>query len=456
MSFSDASLPSFSGDFPLIFKGLVSERCCQRFFAIHGPRGGGSPKLTAWQWLMARVYHATAPTGTFSTHVKQITGIDISDSALSQRGQSIGWELLSGVLHEVLQPLADQQLHPSAFHRGLRLLALDGTRFNLRNTSAMRASAKKIRCNRGDGEPAFARLLAVVLVELGVYQPLAVSCGWQGEGELNLTRRLLASVPVPPRSLLLGDRQFGSPWLLWSLLPALQDGGGACLVRVKSNLKVIRETRLADGSWLVRVPVVDPATRDKAGTLLVREIHAEIRVEEHGPALKMRLWTSLTDDAEHPACDLVELYASRWKQELFFRELKSHLHGRDNLLDAQGPDGAAREVMAMLMAAALIARQRSAVAEAAEVEISRVSFALVHQQTTALCQVLELGRDLIGSEQRAEWTRRVLAQLAQTAIIPIRKPRSCQRALRQPVKDWPKIKVPTSRELVRIISISNP
>lgn len=224
----------------------------------------------------------------------------------------------------------------------------------------------------------------------------------------------------------------------------------------QSNLKVIRETRLADGSWLVSVPVVDPATRRKAGTLLLREIHAEIRVSKEGPALKMRLWTDLTDEAEHPARDLVELYASRWKQELFFRELKSHLHGRGNLLDAQGTDGAAREVMAMMMATALIARQRSAVAEEAEVEVSRVSFALVHQQTTALCQVLELGRDLIGPEQRTEWTRRVLAQLADTAIIPRRKPRSCQRAMRQPVRDWPKMKSPTSRELIRIISISNP
>ena len=64
---------------------------------------------------------------------------------------------------------------PSNPDHGLWLLALDGTRFNLRNTGAINSNAVKSPCSRGDGEPASAHLLAVVLVELGPHQPLAVA-----------------------------------------------------------------------------------------------------------------------------------------------------------------------------------------------------------------------------------------------------------------------------------------
>ena len=154
--------------------------------------------------------------------------------------------------------------------------------------------------------------------------------------------------------------------------------------------------------------------------------------------------------------ELVELYAARWEHELFYREIKSHLHRRHNLLDAQTPETAAQEIIAMLLAASMLATQRDAVAQEANVEVLRISFAQVHEQTVALCMLFELGHDLISLEQRAEWTRRALAQLSQTAIIQKRKPRSCQRALRQPVKDWPEMKHPTSKGLVKIIAIANP
>jgi hypothetical protein len=456
MSITKLPQTLFTGDFQQAFARLIGPSRCEQIFASKGPRRGGTPTLSAWQWLMARVYHVMAMTGTFAAHVKQITQISISDSALSQRGQSIGWKLLAEVLGEVLCPLADAVVHSSAFYHGLRLLALDGTRFNMRNTKAINSQAVKTRCSKGNGQPAFANLLAVVLVELGLHQPLDAALGWCKEGEVTLARQLCNAKSIPAGSLLLGDRLFGSPWLLWDLLPVLQACGSACLLRVKSNIKVVRERRLADGSWLVNVPVVDPATRRKVGTIQVREILADIRIGKDGEVLKIRLWTTLLDAEAHPAMELVELYASRWEQELFFRELKSHLHGRDSLLNSGTPDTAAQEVLAMILAASIIASQREAVAAAAEVEVLRVSFAMVHQATVALCQVFEIGHDLINPEQRAKWTLRVVAQLAETAIIQKRKPRSCKRALRQPVKDWPKMKIPTSIPLIKHITISNP
>ncbi|WP_367870599.1 IS4 family transposase [Luteolibacter sp. Populi] len=444
----------FHGSFPRAFAALLDPPACDSLFERRGPRGGPDPKLSPWQWLMTRTYHQLAPAGSFSTHVKEITGIRISGSALSQRGKAIGWELLHEALHLALRPLADPALHPGAFHRGLRLLAIDGTTFNLRNTPAIAERAVKVPCGKGNGQPAFARMLAVVLVELGMYQPLAAAPGWQGEGEATLARRILQERELPEKSLLLGDRLYGTPSLLWHFKPALEKGGGAFLMRVKSNLKATVKEHLSDGSRRIVVKVTDPATRRVACTLELREILATVTVAGGGKPLQLRLWTSLMDETLHPAAELVELYAARWQHELFFRELKVKLHGRGDLLDAQTPETAAQEVLALLMAAAVLALQRAAVAEAAGVEVPRISFAVVRDYTAAMCKLLELGNDLMELPKRAIWVARALKQLAEVALIPWRKPRSCQRALRQPVKDWPKMKQPSSLPLLKSITIN--
>jgi hypothetical protein len=451
----DASGPRFvfQGSFPEAFGALLGQRACDSLFERCGPRGGPDPKLSPWQWLMARTYHQLAPAGSFSTHVKEITGTRISGSALSQRGQAIGWQLLHEALGLALRPMADQAIHPGCFHRGLRLLAIDGTSFNLRNTPAIGQRAVKVPCGRGGGEPAFARMQAVVLVELGMHQPLGAALGWQGQGEITLARQILKQGALPEKSLLLGDRLYGSPWLLWHMLPALGKGGGAFLVRAKSNLKAVVKECLADGSRRIAVAVTDPATRRAAGTLELREILADVTVAGAAKPVQLRLWTSLADEALHPAADLVELYAARWRQELFFRELKVKLHGRGDLLDAQTPETAAQEVLAMLLAAAVLALQRAAVAQAAGVEVPRISFAVVRDYTAAMCKLLELGEDLMELSKRGIWVERALKQLAEVALILPRKPRSCQRALRQPVKDWPKMKRPTSSPLIKTITI---
>lgn len=184
-----------------------------------------------------------------------------------------------------------------------------------------------------------------------------------------------------------------------------------------------------------------------------RSSKALILAMDHGHSLPQR---SLLDEVEHPATELVALYATRWKEELFFRELKSHLHGRDNLLDAQTPETAAQEVLAMLLAASLVAMQREAVAGRADVEILRISFAKVMQKTAALCELLAVGSDLIEPAALAKWIERILDDLQTGALIQKRKPRSCPRTLRQPTKDWPKTKTPSSKLVTKTIVILNP
>lgn len=447
---------SIFSDFASAFAGLFSADSCEKIFAEHGPRGAGKPKLSNWQWIMARVYHEFARIGSFSASVKEITRVTISDSALSQRAASIGWELLDRILPQVLHPLADIVRHPEAFYRGYRLLAFDGYRFNMRNTPAVTKRARKVPCSKGGKVPAFAHMLGVALVEIGHHQPLGASFGWQGEGELTLTRKILAKRDLPEYSLLLADRLFGTPLLLWEMMPMLERTLSALLFRVRSNIKGERVGQLSDGSWLVDIKVNTRKPRKKLGTIRVREIHADITFEGESEPLPVRFWTTLLDPTEHPAATLVELYAKRWEEELFFRELKSHLHDRGNLLDAQSPETAAQECLAMLLAASLVAMQREEVAQRAGVGILQISFAKVYQKSSALFEILAVGRDLIPPEAIAELLERVLEDLKTSALIKKRKPRSCPRTIRQPTKDWPKTKTPGSKPLIKIITITNP
>ncbi|WPJ98142.1 IS4 family transposase [Coraliomargarita algicola] len=450
--------PLFS-NFPAAFEELFSRESCALIFAQHGPRGGGQAKLNGWEWLMSRVYHELARSGTFSSNTKAVSGVRISDSALSQRALSIGEKLIEEILPIALRPLADRERDVQAFYHAYRLVAIDGTRFNLRNTGTINEQASKVACNRGSGEPAFAHLLAVVLVELGMHQPLGTRLGWQGEGELTLARQLFAAQDLPERSLLLADRLFGYPSLIWGLWSMLRRTHSYVLVRIKSNLKAKRTRQLADGSWLVEVKAVDPSTRKKVGVLELREIYGRVCYEDqngHRSCLQIRLWTSLLDDTTSPATELIALYAARWEEELFFRELKSHLHARGELLDALTPQTAAQEVLAMLLAAALIAKQRQSVASAAGVEPLRISFAKVLHKTAALCELLQVGADLITPQALAQWIQRLLDDLIYDAVIKKRRPRTCPRTLRQPTKDWPKTKVAQSKRVVKTIEVTNP
>jgi hypothetical protein len=73
-----------------------------------------------------------------------------------------------------------------------------------------------------------------------------------------------------------------------------------------------------------------------------------------------------------------------------------------------------------------------------------------------LYELIAIAGDLISKETIANCARRILDDLSTSALIKKRKGRSCQRGLRQPVKDWPKIKNPISEIIKKSIIITNP
>ena len=420
------------------FERLLSVHTLQAILVEHGPLRRGLAQISGPELLMGLVYHVSQPRGTLATHLHALTGKKISDSAASQRRLTMPWEVFEAILAQALVPLAEPARQPEAFYAGLRLVGLDGTQFSCANTPRILGTMTKAATRRF--EAAFAKLGCVVLVELGTHAPLAaaISAPDLGESEAALSHQLLGRLPT--QSLLLGDRLYGNGAFIDRLLanaPAGKDQ--AFLLRVSQTPRPRQVRVLADGSTLVEVR----AGRDKAATsgrqpILVREVRGRVR-RPGGAWSEGRLWTSLLDAKAHPALALLALYARRWEQELAYRELKVDLRASgDSSLASHTPDTAAQEIVALLVAMAMLARARLQIAEAAGAAALRVSFGHTLAALQPLWMLLSVGGDLLSASQRRAFVARVLRPLTGQLLPPKRRARGCPRTIRQPIKGWPR------------------
>jgi hypothetical protein len=238
----------------------------------------------------------------------------------------------------------------------------------------------------------------------------------------------------PLKSLLLSDRYYGVPELLVDL-PA--QGERHFLVRVKRNLKRRLLETYPDGSALVEI-------RSDKGTRLVREIVGRVQRGGRGAGTTVRLWTSLLDWRQSPAAELLALYARRWEQEVFYKELKVDTRSTP-CLQSHTPLTAMQEIAALILAYAVLVDYRVEAASAGEVGVLRISFMKTLQVVQGLWQFLDVSADLLTPAQVRLVVRRSLRRIADMAI-PKRRQRSCQRALRQPVSSWPRLRKNTYRK----------
>ncbi len=381
---------------------------------------------------MALVHHFLSGPGTLAEHLAALLGVQRADSTLAERRAALPWALFAGLLQAALRPRAQQKSHPQAFWRGWRLLALDGTCFSVSNTPQLTGAFAKAASRRL--RAAFAKLNAVVLLEVGLHNPLALALGRHGESEWALALGLLAQ--LPKAALLLADRLYGCAAALAQVQARCTAVGSHYLIRVRKNLKARVVQRLADGSTLLEVAVRDPQNpRQIVQWLRVREVRLRVRRAGRG-AQELRLWTSLLDARSAPALELAQLYAQRWQHELYYRSLKVELRGGE-LLQSHNPETAAQEVAALVVATALVAQARAAAA-GGTVPVLQVSFVKLLSLVRALWLTLELGGDLFNERQRQRLVARFWAQARAVLTRRRRVPRSCPRVVRQPIRGWPR------------------
>jgi len=389
-----------------------------------GVRRRCPPLVSAYELIAGLVFHVVAGPGKLGAHVKQVTGITITDGALSQRRALLPVEVFDELLRAALAPKANPKQHPDAFYQGLRLCGVDGSTSSVTNTPQVKKGMTKARSRRG--RAAFAKVGVAVMVELGLHNPLAAALGAQGESEMVLARRVMAQ--QPEQSLQMGDRYYGVPALLVDLPEA---GQRHFLVRVKANLKRRLIEILPDGSALVEICSGKKKRQ-------VREILARVQRGQSGKFTTVRLWTSLLDWQRYPAAELVALYARRWEQEMFYKELKVDMRSMP-YLQSHTPLTAMQEIAAMIIAYAVLVDYRVEAAKVGEVGVLRISFLKTFKWIQGLWQFLEVSADLLGPDKIRKVVRRTLRKIAEAAI-PKRRQRSCPRALRQPVSSWPRLK----------------
>jgi hypothetical protein len=397
-------------------------------------------QVTRGQLLAAVLFHgAVSLMGTMGEHLFELLKIRMAESTLSERRQALPLEVFKELLGRILRPI--QHPDESANYKGMRLVAIDGVSFSVPNTAQL--EGKLPRGGNHRSEAAFAKLQCGVLLELVTHNPLAARLGSRGQSEWELGMELIESLPAD--CLLLGDRLYGCGAFLFRAWKKLSVCNGNFLVRAKEGLQVLVIEELKDGSRIVEIH-----TAEMEGPLRVREIRATIQ-REGSKGVSIRLWTSLMDPTQFPAEELVQLYATRWEEELYFRELKATM-GVKGLLRAHTVETAAQEVAGMIIGSSLLAHQRSKLEPAAESTL-RVSLRKTRQLLEPLWLTLLLGDDFLSAEQKQKLCDRFYEMAARMTMAK-KRVRSCPRVKRQPMSRWPRKKEQKSTTAPLVIRIT--
>lgn len=283
-------------------------------------------------------------------------------AAITRARARLGPEPLRALFAEVCQPMATEASSGS-FYRAWRLVAVDGTTFDLPDTAANAGFFGRPGSPRGAGKGAFPQVRVAGLGECGTHAIFAAALGPLAVHETELARRLFGRLRAG--MLLIADRGF-TGFDLWRAAAAT---GADLLWRVRNSAVLPVAEQLADGSYLSHIY----AARDKhrhADPITVRVVEYTLA----GQATVYRLITTILDPAQAPALDLAALYAQRWEFEISLGELKTHQGAPRMVLRSHTPDGVQQEVYGFLLVHYAIRALMHQAALDAAIDPDQVSF----------------------------------------------------------------------------------
>jgi len=248
----------------------------------------------------------------------------VAKSSISQVRSKIGAAPLGSLMRRACTPLADAAAHPWAFYAGLRLVAMDGSNFEVAD-EAQNVQAFGYPGSR-TGHAGYPQAQCAVLVECATHAILDANIGAYRSGEWGICQPLLAS--LKPGMLCLADRGFNG-YEHWRQARAT---GAELLWRCMSNRQLPVRRVLSDGSYLSAIcPPVKGRAQAAAQAIEVRVIEYALPSSPDAQP-RYRLLSTLLDPATAPALELAQLYHERWEVEAVFDELKTHLHQRRRVL----------------------------------------------------------------------------------------------------------------------------
>lgn len=402
---------------------LFPRRQLQRILRDGDPDARQCPRLPGWFLLGFVIALGLFATDSYRQVFRWLSprrrGGTPGRSTLAMARQRLGVEPLRRLARRVVRFLADRSRHPNAFFRDRRLLAIDGFRLDLPDS---RANARHFgRPQGGRTAGAFPQVRVTALCEVGTHVLWRWRAGPLSRGEMTQARELFRDLPSDV--LLLGDRAYGN----YPAVQAVRAQQAHALLRLSCLAKFQVRARLADGSFLTRMyPSWRDCRYDRHG-IDVRVIRYRLG---HGPA--QRLLTTLLDESDGSARELIELYHRRWEEELSIDEVKTHLldgHG----LRSQTVAGVEQEIEGVMLSHYLIRVLLVEAANAAGVEPTAMSF--VGALKILRCRLAEVAgsvRALPG------WARDLIAEIAEEERLPRRRLRRNPRVIRQKMSKWPK------------------
>jgi hypothetical protein len=243
--------------------------------------------------------------------------VRVSKASISIARSKIGAEPLKELVQRCCVCMAEELHHPQAFYRGLRLVAMDGSNFELPDEEDN--DAQFGRPGSRTGVAGYPQAQCAVLVECVTHAILAANLGPYRSGEWAICQPLLVS--LKPDMLCLADRGFNGH-AHWKQASAT---GAHLLWRCANHRLLPRQRELSDGSYLSTiVPSSVSRAQAKEQAIVVRVIEYALPGLT-GAQPRYRLLTTLLDPQQAPALELAALYHQRWQVEEVFDELKTHL-----------------------------------------------------------------------------------------------------------------------------------
>jgi hypothetical protein len=283
-------------------------------------------------------------------------------SSIARARARLGPAPLRELFVEVARPLATPATH-GAWYRSWRLVALDGTTFDVADTPANQAAFGRPGAGRGQG--AFPQVRLVGLVECGTHAIVDAVMGGLHLGETSLAPSLGRS--LGPGVLLLADQGLCG-LALWR---SLQATGAELVWRCRQDVRLEVLEVFPDGSWRSELGHSQPSSKRVA----VRVV--DYRLDDPGcpgQPEDYRLITTIQDPDAAPAAELPALYPQRWEHETALDELKTHQRGAGVVLRSRDPDGVIQEVWAHLLVHYAIRTLMHQAALQAQVDPDRLSF----------------------------------------------------------------------------------
>ena len=340
---------------------------------VNSQRVRSFPAVAATYYCMAlSLYPEAAYEDVFAVVAQGLSWMHANDapptlakSSISVARRKIGYAPLQALHERACTPLAQAATQPHAFYAGLRLVAIDGSNFEIPDEAA-NVDVFGYPGSR-TGRAGYPQAQCAVLTECATHAIIGANLGAYRSAEWDICKPLLARLSAG--MLCLADRGFNG----YNHWKAACDTGAQLLWRSVGNRQFPVIKMLDDGSYLSAIYPDTKSRRSRRGEIVVRVIeYALPGVPDAAP--RYRLVTTLLDPVQAPALELAMLYHERWEVEGVFDELKTHLAQRRRTLRSKTPEGVKQEFMGWVLAHYAVCWLMHQAASAHRLEQRRLSF----------------------------------------------------------------------------------